>query len=88
MKKVIGANIRWHRLTDSRYRPYGPWYAINDDARTIGVVSETPRLDGRWLSWVFSPKDQGKRLYGYAGSLERAKYFVECWAKYHQRKFP
>jgi hypothetical protein len=86
MKKVEGSNVHWWRLTDSQYGAYGPWYARREDLRTIGVILGEPNKEGVWTSFVCRPKDPDQRMYASAGSLERAKYFVESWAKYHQHK--
>jgi len=91
MKQVEGVSIHWHSYT----APSGPselWFAVTESGRTIGAVGRArPAVDklGRpWESVVFSQRDPSKHMYAYAASVERAKYFVECWAKYHVPKSP
>lgn len=86
MKRVEGVNIHWHRHMDSPGLPE-LWFAVTESGRTIGAVGTAPpavdKYGRPWESVVYSQTNPSKRMYAYAASVERAKYFVECWAKYH-----
>jgi hypothetical protein len=92
MKRIEGLNgLVWYRYTSLHGEEYGPYY-LRDRITIIGsVIQCVGDKSHLWHTWVcprawLTPHQREDKLSCYAGSKERAMYFVESWARHHYRR--
>ena len=87
MKKVEGSGVKWARYSTHTGHEYGPSYARDVTGSIIGSVSQC--VGDKSHIWVSNVNPQpgmgGFKRSCYAPSEQRARYYVECWAKYHHK---
>ena len=76
--------MSWERKTNYQGVEYGPYYAVDKKGTIFGSVQQCVGDKAHlWHTWVLPRGNIEPKQSAYAGSKERAMYFVECWAKHH-----